>query len=122
MPRRGRSTRTHFTTPSRSPSRGARRTLSRSTAASDRAPSRSHGCDRQVASPLMRYRRRPSPLHAARAGAGCAYCLALGLAALLFSNPVVLGAVVVAIMGAALGAGVGRDGGRAARLSLPLVA
>jgi energy-coupling factor transport system permease protein len=70
----------------------------------------------------MRYRRRPSPLHAARAGAGCAYCLALGLATLLFSNPVVLGSVALAVMGAALGAGVGREVGRAALLSLPLVA
>jgi energy-coupling factor transport system permease protein len=69
----------------------------------------------------MRYRRRPSPLHAARAGAGCAYCLALGLAALLFSNPVVLAAVALAVIGAALGAGVGREVGRAALLSLPLV-
>jgi len=69
----------------------------------------------------MRYHRRSSPLHAARAGAGCAYCLALCLAALLFSNPIVVGAVVVAIMGAALGAGVGRDVARAALLSLPLV-
>ena len=28
----------------------------------------------------MIYRRRASPLHAARAAAGCAYCLALALA------------------------------------------
>ena len=35
----------------------------------------------------MIYRRRASPLHAARAGAGCAYCLALALAALLLSAP-----------------------------------
>ena len=43
----------------------------------------------------MSYRRRASPLHAARAGAGCAYCLALALAALLLSAPVALAAVVL---------------------------
>ena len=44
------------------------------------------------------YRRRASPLHAARAGVGCAYCLALALATLLLSAPVALGAVVVSIV------------------------
>ncbi|MGO9499635.1 MAG: energy-coupling factor transporter transmembrane component T family protein [Solirubrobacteraceae bacterium] len=68
----------------------------------------------------MIYRRRASPLHAARAGAGCAYCLALGLAVLLLSAPVALGAVVVAIAGAAVGAGVGREIRRAALFALPL--
>ena len=33
----------------------------------------------------MIYRRRASPLHSARASAGCAYCLALALAALIVS-------------------------------------
>ena len=68
----------------------------------------------------MIYRRRASPLHAARAGAGCLYCLALGLAVLLLSAPVALGAVVVAIAGAAVGAGVGREIRRAALFALPL--
>ena len=68
----------------------------------------------------MIYRRRASPLHAARAGAGCAYCLALALATLLLSAPVALGAVMVSIAGAALGAGVGREIRRAALLALPL--
>ncbi len=68
----------------------------------------------------MIYRRRASPLHAARAGAGCAYCLALALATLLLSAPVALGAVVVSIAGAAVGAGVGREIRRAALLALPL--
>ncbi|MGH2866790.1 MAG: energy-coupling factor transporter transmembrane component T family protein [Solirubrobacteraceae bacterium] len=67
----------------------------------------------------MIYRRRASPLHAARAGAGCLYCLALGLAALALSNPVALGAVAVAAVAAALAAGVGRDLGRAARFAFP---
>jgi energy-coupling factor transport system permease protein len=50
----------------------------------------------------MRYRRRPTPLHAARAGAGALYCLALGVAALLFENPIVLGALIVALAGAGI--------------------
>ena len=68
----------------------------------------------------MIYRRRASPLHAARAGVGCAYCLALTLAALLLSAPVPLAAVVVAIAGAAVGAGVVREMRRAALLAIPL--
>jgi energy-coupling factor transport system permease protein len=66
------------------------------------------------------YRRRASPLHAARAGAGCAYCLALACAALILSSPVALAAVVVAIAGAGLAAGVGRQLRRAMALALPL--
>lgn len=68
----------------------------------------------------MSYRRRASPLHAARAGAGCLYCLALAVAALVLSAPVALGAVAVAIAGAAVGAGVGRELRRAALSALPL--
>jgi energy-coupling factor transport system permease protein len=68
----------------------------------------------------MIYRRRTSPLHAARAAAGCAYCLALAAAALLLDNPLALGAVTLAIAGAALGAGVARELRRAALLALPL--
>jgi energy-coupling factor transport system permease protein len=67
----------------------------------------------------MSYRRRSSPLHAARAAAGCLYCLALALAALLLSNPIPLGAVTVAIALAAIGAGVGRDLRRAALFAVP---
>jgi energy-coupling factor transport system permease protein len=68
------------------------------------------------------YRRRPSPLHAARAGAGCAYCLALAAAALMLDNPIVLGAVIVAVIGAGVGAKVGPELRRAALLALPLAA
>jgi energy-coupling factor transport system permease protein len=68
----------------------------------------------------MSYRRRASPLHSARAAAGCAYCFALGLAALLLSNPIPLAAVVVAVLGAAAGAGVGRELRRASLFALPL--
>jgi energy-coupling factor transport system permease protein len=66
------------------------------------------------------YRRRPSPLHAARAGAGAAYCLALACAALLVSNPLELGAVTVAVFAAGALAGVGREMRRASLLALPM--
>lgn len=62
----------------------------------------------------MSYRRRASPLHAARAGAGCAYCASLLVAALVLSAPVALGAVLLAIVGAGVGAKVGRELRRAA--------
>jgi len=66
------------------------------------------------------YRRRASPLHAARACAGAAYCLALGCAALLLSAPPALGAVVCAIVAAGIAAGVGRELMRAALFAVPL--
>jgi energy-coupling factor transport system permease protein len=68
----------------------------------------------------MIYRRRASPLHTARAGAGCAYCLALGVAALMASNPIVLGAVTVAVLAAGAAAGVGRPLVRAALWGVPV--
>ncbi len=68
----------------------------------------------------MSYRRRPSPLHAARAFAGIAYCLALGAAALTFSAPLPLAAVTLAVLLAGLGAGVGAELARAARFAVPL--
>ena len=68
----------------------------------------------------MIYRRRASPLHSARAGAGCAYCLALGIAALMASNPIVLGAVALAVLGAGAAAGVGRPLLRAALWGVPV--
>jgi energy-coupling factor transport system permease protein len=68
----------------------------------------------------MSYRRRSGPLHAARAGAGCLYCVALALAALMLSNPVALGSVVVAVIGAGALAGVGRQLRGALLLALPL--
>ncbi len=70
----------------------------------------------------MIYRRRASPLHSARAGAGCAYCLALAVAALTLSNPIALAAMALAVLGAGIAAGVGRQVGRAALLGLPVVA
>jgi energy-coupling factor transport system permease protein len=68
----------------------------------------------------MIYRRRASPLHSARAGVGCAYCLALGIAALMAANPIVLGAVVLAVLGAGAAAGVGRALLRAALWGVPV--
>jgi energy-coupling factor transport system permease protein len=70
----------------------------------------------------MIYRRRTGPLQSARAAAGCAYCLALGAAALIVSDPVVLGAVVVAVLAAGHGAGVGRELRRAGMYAIPAMA
>jgi len=55
------------------------------------------------------YRRRASPLHAARAGAACAWVASLALVALLFDHPVTLGAELVLIFAAGAAAGVGRE-------------
>jgi len=66
------------------------------------------------------YRRRASPLHAARAAAGLAYCGALACAALVLSAPLALAAVTAAIALAGVAAGVGRELRRAALLALPL--
>jgi energy-coupling factor transport system permease protein len=68
----------------------------------------------------MIYRWRASALHTARAGAGCAYCLALGIAALMASNPIVLGAVAAAVLAAGAAAGVGRPLLRAALWGIPV--
>lgn len=68
----------------------------------------------------MSYRRQATPLHAARAAAGGAYCLALVVATLVLSAPVALGAVAVAVIGAGLGARVGRQMVRAALFALAL--
>jgi len=66
------------------------------------------------------FRRRPSPLHAARAAAGGAYCAALAVCALAFTHPLLLGAVVVAAIGAGIGARAGRELATAARYAVPL--
>jgi energy-coupling factor transport system permease protein len=68
----------------------------------------------------MIYRRRSSPLHAARAAAACAYCLALAVAALMLTSPVALGAVTVAIALAGVGARMGRQMARAAVFAFAL--
>ncbi|MCW3015685.1 MAG: energy-coupling factor transporter transrane protein EcfT [Solirubrobacterales bacterium] len=68
----------------------------------------------------MIHRRVASPLHAARAGAASAYCLALAAAGMLVEHPLVLAAIALAVLGAGLGAGVGPDLWRTARFALPL--
>jgi energy-coupling factor transport system permease protein len=68
----------------------------------------------------MSYLRRASPLHAARAGVGAAYCAALVVAALVTAHPLVLGVLAIAVFGAGIGAGVGARVGRSLYLSLPM--
>jgi energy-coupling factor transport system permease protein len=58
---------------------------------------------------LLFYRRLSSPLHATRAGVGALWAAALTAAALILYNPLVLGALAVAVLGAGVGAGVGRQ-------------
>jgi energy-coupling factor transport system permease protein len=67
----------------------------------------------------MSYRRRASPLHRARAGAGCAYCIALAVGALVLSSPVALAALTAAIVLAGTAARVGRELRRALLWALP---
>ena len=69
----------------------------------------------------MIYRRRASPLHAARAAAGGAYCLALAVAALAFEHPAMLAGVAVAVISAGVLARVGRELARVAAFIVPLV-
>jgi energy-coupling factor transport system permease protein len=68
----------------------------------------------------MSYRRRASPLHAARAGAGCAYCVAVAVATLMLDNPIALGAVVASLLAAGALAGVFTELRRALKLAFPL--
>jgi len=65
------------------------------------------------------YRRRASPLHAARAVVASAFCVALAGVALSFEHPVLLAAVLVAIGLAGLGAGVGDVVARSLLWGLP---
>jgi energy-coupling factor transport system permease protein len=58
---------------------------------------------------LLFYRRLASPLHATRAGVGAFWVLALSTAALILFNPLALGALTLAVLGAGEGAGVGRQ-------------
>jgi energy-coupling factor transport system permease protein len=67
----------------------------------------------------MRYVRRASPLHAARAAAGAAWCCALAAAALAAQHPIVLIAIGLTVFAAAALAGVGREVGRMALWLLP---
>jgi energy-coupling factor transport system permease protein len=67
----------------------------------------------------MGYRRRPSPLHAARAAVGGGLCVALALVALLYDHPLVLAAALLAGCGAAALAGVGAELRRMLLFALP---
>jgi energy-coupling factor transport system permease protein len=58
-------------------------------------------------------------MHAARAAASGAWCVALAGAALAFHHPVVLGALLVAVLGGAAGARVGGEVVRILRFALP---
>ncbi len=67
----------------------------------------------------MTYRRRASPLHAARAGVGALWCLALAGTAVSYDHPLVLAALVLAVLAAAAASGVWREVARAAALGVP---
>jgi len=54
------------------------------------------------------YRRRASPLHAARAGVGALWCLALMLVALSFEHPLVIATVLAVALAGGAAAHVGR--------------
>jgi energy-coupling factor transport system permease protein len=77
-------------------------------------------------STLLFYRRRPSPLHATRAGVGVLWVAALSLATLLLDHPLALLALLAAVLCAGAGAGVGRTLARSLRTAaivwLPIVA
>jgi energy-coupling factor transport system permease protein len=71
---------------------------------------------------LLFYRRLPSPLHATRAGVAALWAGALSLAALLLFHPLVLLALLIAVVCAAAGCGVGRVLVRSMRLGLIVAA
>ena len=77
-------------------------------------------------STLLFYRRMPSPLHATRAGVGALWVAALSLATLLLDHPLVLLALLAAVLCAGAGARVGRTLARSMRTAaivwLPIVA
>jgi energy-coupling factor transport system permease protein len=66
------------------------------------------------------YRRRDTPLHAARAAVAIGYCAALAVVALVADNPFVLAAALLAVVGGGVAAGVGRELRRAAWIAVPL--
>jgi energy-coupling factor transport system permease protein len=57
----------------------------------------------------MIYRRRASPLHAARAGVAATWCVVLGLVGFSLEQPLVLAVLLGCALAAALAAGVGRE-------------
>jgi energy-coupling factor transport system permease protein len=65
------------------------------------------------------YRRRASPLHAARASVAALWCLALVVVALAVQHPVVLAATFAAVLAAGAGARVGRPVLRSCLFGIP---
>jgi energy-coupling factor transport system permease protein len=66
------------------------------------------------------YRRRASPLHAARATAGALFCIAGATLGGVVPNPYVTAAVALAAFGVAASCAVGREVAGSLRLSIPL--
>jgi energy-coupling factor transport system permease protein len=66
------------------------------------------------------YRRRASPLHAASAAVGSCWCAALAVATLIVSNPLMLGALLLAVVLGGTLAGVRHELVRALRWALPV--
>ena len=67
----------------------------------------------------MIYRRRATPLHAARAAVASAWCVTASVVALSFEQPLVLVVLLLGVLAAAALAGVGREVRRALLLSFP---
>jgi energy-coupling factor transport system permease protein len=67
----------------------------------------------------MTYRRRASPLHAARAAVASAWCVTVSVVALSFEHPAVLAALLLVVLAAAGLAGVGRPVLRGLLFSAP---
>jgi energy-coupling factor transport system permease protein len=69
----------------------------------------------------LAYRRRASPLHAARASVAAVYGASLATAALVTQHPLLLAGLLCGVLGAAVAAGAGRELGRAGvRSALPI--
>ena len=66
------------------------------------------------------YRRRATPLHAARAGVGIAFCASFLAVGVLYSNPLVLAGALAGLVAAGAGAGASAELRRAARFAVPL--
>lgn len=67
----------------------------------------------------MTYRRRASPLHAARAGVGSLFCIVLAVVALSLEHPLLLGVLLGVVVAAAFAARVGREVLRALAWGVP---
>jgi energy-coupling factor transport system permease protein len=73
-----------------------------------------------VIGPVPTYRHTGSALHATRPGVAIAFCVALGVPAVLFDSPLVLGAALACVIAVGLATGAGAELVRAARLGIPL--